>query len=51
MTDKKQLDSFYQSGMAFAAQLRLLGQHDTAHYIEVMTLRMIKDIENVSNEK
>jgi hypothetical protein len=46
MTDKTQLTNFYMSGMAFAGQLRLLGQHDLAHYIEVMTLRMKEELEN-----
>jgi hypothetical protein len=46
MIDKTQLNNFYRSGMGFAAQLRLLGEHDLAHYIEVMTLRMKEELEN-----
>ena len=46
MPDKKTLDNLYQSGMAFAMQLRLSGFHDLAHYIEVMTLRMKEELEN-----
>jgi hypothetical protein len=51
MSDTKQLDSFYQAGMAFANQLRLMGEHDLAHYIEVMTLRMKEEKENASTEE
>jgi len=46
MIYKTQLNNFYRSGMGFAAQLRLLGEHDLAHYIEVMTLRMKEEKEN-----
>ena len=49
--DQKQLDSFYQAGMAFANQLRLMGEHDLAHYIEVMTLRMKEEKENASTKE
>jgi hypothetical protein len=44
MTDAKQLSNLYNAGMAFAGQLRLLGQHDLAHYIEVMTFRIQKEV-------
>jgi hypothetical protein len=51
MIDKTQLNNFYRSGMGFAAQLRLLGEHDLAHYIEVMTLRMKEELENDTQTK
>jgi len=51
MIDKTQLNNFYHSGMAFAGQLRLLGEHDLAHYIEVMTLRMKEEKQNDTQTK
>ena len=51
MTDATQLSNLYNAGMAFAGQLRLLGEHDLAHYIEVMTLRMKEELENVNHNK
>lgn len=51
MIDKTLLNNFYMSGMAFAGQLRLLGEHDLAHYIEVMTLRMKEEKENDTQTK
>ena len=50
MTDKKQLSNLYNAGMAFAAQLRLIGEHEAAHDIEVFVLETKKELENV-NEK
>ena len=51
MIDKKQLDSFYQAGMAFANQLRLIGEHDAAHDIEVYVLEMKMEKENASTKE
>jgi hypothetical protein len=36
--DKKTLSNLYHAGMAFANQLRLIGEHDAAHNIEVYVL-------------
>ena len=49
--DKKQLDSFYQAGMAFANQLRLIGEHEAAHDIEVYVLEMKMEKENASTKE
>ena len=51
MHDKKTLDNLYQSGMAFANQLRLIGEHDAAHDIEVYVLDMKMEKENASTEE
>jgi len=51
MTDKKQLYYLYQTGMAFANQLRLIGEHDAAHNIEVYVLETKKELENASTEE
>jgi hypothetical protein len=51
MTDKKQLDNLYQSGMAFANQLRLIGEHEAAHDIEVYVLETKMERENASTEE
>lgn len=51
MTDKKQLSNLYNAGMAFAAQLRLVGEHEAAHDIEVYVLDIKKELEDVSNEE
>ena len=50
MKDKNQYDNLYQAGMAFAAQLRLIGEHEAAHDIEVFVLETKKELEN-ANEK
>lgn len=50
MKDKSQYDNLYQAGMAFAAQLRLIGEHEAAHDIEVFVLETKKELEN-ANEK
>lgn len=50
MVDAKQLGNFYNAGMAFANQLRLIGEHDIAHYIEVLTLRMKEELENAQTK-
>lgn len=34
------IDAFYQAGMAFANQLRLIGEHEGAHEIEVYVLEI-----------
>jgi hypothetical protein len=46
MTDERQLSNLYNAGMAFAAQLRLIGEHKAAHDIEVFVLETKKEIEN-----
>jgi len=51
MHDKKQLYHLYQTGMAFANQLRLIGEHDAAHNIEVYVLEMKMEKENVSTKE
>jgi hypothetical protein len=51
MTDKKQLYYLYQTGMAFANQLRLIGEHEAAHNIEVFVLEMKMEKENASTEE
>ena len=51
MHDKKTLDNLYQAGMAFANQLRLVGEHDAAHDIEVYVLDMKMEKENASTEE
>lgn len=51
MIDKKTLDNLYQTGMAFANQLRLVGEHEAAHDIEVYVLDIKKELEDVSNEE
>ena len=51
MTEKPQLNNVYMAGMTFAMQLRLSGFHDLAHYIEVMALRVQKEIENDTQTK
>ena len=50
MTDAKQLSNLYNAGMAFAGQLRLIGEHELAHYMEVMTLKIKEGLENVETE-
>jgi hypothetical protein len=40
------VDAFYQAGMAFANQLRLIGKHESAHEIEVYTLEIKQELEN-----
>ena len=49
--DKKTLSNLYHAGMAFANQLRLIGEHEAAHDIEVFVLEMKLEKENVSNEE
>ena len=39
MTDKNVLDNLYHAGMAFAAQLRLIGEHEAAHDIELFVIQ------------
>jgi hypothetical protein len=51
MTDKKTLDNLYQTGMAFANQLRLIGEHEAAHDIEVFVLEMKMEKENASTKE
>ena len=51
MTDTKQLDNLYQTGLAFANQLRLIGEHDAAHDIEVYVLEMKMEKENASTKE
>ena len=46
MPDKQQLSNLYNAGMAFAAQLRLIGEHEAAHDIEVFVLETRKEMEN-----
>ena len=48
MHDKKTLSNLYHAGMAFAAQLRLVGEHEAAHDIEVYVLDMKMEKENAS---
>ena len=50
MTLTNQYDNLYQAGMAFAGQLRLIGEHELAHYMEVMTLKIKEGLENVETE-
>ena len=50
MTDAKQLSNLYNAGMAFAAQLRLIGEHEAAHDIEVFVLETKKELENVETK-
>jgi hypothetical protein len=49
--DKKTLSNLYHAGMAFAAQLRLVGEHEAAHDIEVFVLEMKMEKENASTEE
>ena len=49
--DKKTLSNLYHAGMAFAAQLRLIGEHEAAHDIEVFVLETKKELENASTEE
>lgn len=51
MPDKKTLSNLYHAGMAFAAQLRLVGEHEAAHDIEVYVLDIKKELENASTEE
>lgn len=51
MTDKKTLSNLYHAGMAFAAQLRLVGEHEAAHDIEVYVLDIKKELEDASTEE
>ena len=51
MKDKSQYDNLYQAGMAFAAQLRLIGEHEAAHNIEVYVLEMKMEKENASTKE
>lgn len=46
MTDKKQLGRLYHAGMAFAAELRLVGEHEAAHDIEVYVLEIREELSN-----
>ena len=46
MTNNKQSDNLYQAGMAFAAQLRLIGEHEAAHDIEVFVIQTKKEMED-----
>lgn len=43
MTSKQQADRLYDTGMAFAGELRLIGEHDAAHEIEVFILDIKKE--------
>lgn len=46
MTDEKRLLNLYHAGMAFAAQLRLHGEHEAAHDIEVYVIQQRGGISN-----
>jgi hypothetical protein len=46
--DKQQLSNLYHAGMAFAAQLRLIGEHEAAHDIEVFVLETKKELEDAN---
>lgn len=50
MIDKTQLNNLYQAGMAFAGQLRLIGEHEAAHDIEVFVLETKREAENAETE-
>jgi hypothetical protein len=45
-----QYDNLYQAGMAFAAQLRLIGEHEAAHDIETFVIQQREEHRN-ANEK
>lgn len=51
MKDKSQYDNLYQAGMAFANQLRLIGEHEAAHHVEVFVLETKKELEDVIETK
>ena len=50
MTDSKQLLNLYHAGMAFAAQLRLHGEHEAAHDIEVYVIQQRGNTKNDDDE-
>jgi hypothetical protein len=50
MIDAKQLSNLYHAGMAFAAQLRLIGEHEAAHEIEVFVLETKREAENAETK-
>ena len=51
MPDKQQLSNLYNAGMAFANQLRLIGEHEAAHHVEVFVLETKKELEDVLETK
>ena len=50
MIDKKLYDNLYHAGMAFAAQLRLIGEHEAAHDIEVFVIQQREEHRNANEE-
>lgn len=51
MIDSKKIEMLYTTGMAFASQLRLIGEDEAAHEIEVYVLDMKLKLERSDDQK